>query len=188
MNNQTITKSFETILEMLNDRKEDIGDISKGHIEEILKKDNIKQVIEIIINDIKIVYYTPSKFKWSEVKKYFEDEKPYKLYILVIQESITQYNMKSISASSVNIEIHPINRLQFNITKHILVPKHEVIKDKDEIDNVLKMYRLETKSKLPIILKSDPVAKYFGLKPGEIVKITRISETAGEYIMYRVCM
>ena len=34
-------------------------------------------------------------------------------------------------------------------------------------------------------MKSDPVARYFGLKVGDIVKIIRRSDSAGMYATYR---
>lgn len=188
MNRDYIVNSFGIILEMLADRGEDLGDITKEHINDVLKVDNIKQVIEIIINKIKIIYFTPMKFKWTEVKKNFEDEEKYSNYILVVQENITQNNMKAINALNLPIEIHLLNRLQFNITKHHLVPKHELIRDKRVIDDVIEKYKLKNKYQLPIILKTDPIAKYYGMKNGDLVKITRSSETAGEYIMYRCCL
>lgn len=188
MNRDYIVNSFGIILEMLQDRGEELGDVTKEHINDVLKVDNIKQVIEIIINKIKIVYFTPIKFKWTEVKKYFEDEEKYSNYILVVQENITQNNLKAIHALNLPIEIHLLNRLQFNITKHHLVPKHEVIRDKKVIEDVLERYKLKNKYQLPILLKTDPIAKYYGMKNGDLVRITRSSETAGEYIMYRCCL
>lgn len=188
MNRQNIVRSFQTILEMLSDRGEDIGDVTSQHMDDILKQDDLKSVIEVIINDIKIIYYKPPKVKSTDIKKYFEDKEPYRLYILVIQENITQNNMKFTSSLNVPIEVHTLNRLQFNITKHSLVPKHEVIRDKRVIDDLVEMYKLKSKMQFPLILKTDPMAKYYGLKSGDIVKITRKSPTAGEYIVYRCCV
>lgn len=188
MSHASILRGFETILEMLRDRHLDIGTVTKQHMEDVLKHESIKQIIEVILNDVKVIFYTPPKFKWADVKKYFEDETPYSLYILVVQENITQNNMKSIHSLPLNVEVHTLSRLQFNITKHVLVPKHEVVRDKKEVDDIVEAYKLKNKFQLPIILKTDPIAKYYGMKSGDVVKITRNSPTAGEYIGYRCCL
>ncbi|MEM2167897.1 MAG: DNA-directed RNA polymerase subunit H, partial [Candidatus Bathyarchaeia archaeon] len=49
---------------------------------------------------------------------------------------------------------------------------------------VLEKYRIEP-YKLPRIKTSDPIIRVIGAKPGDIVKITRRSPTAGESVYYR---
>lgn len=180
-----IAQSLKTILEMLQDRKIETA-ISPENAHELIGSNT--NYFEFVINKIKIIYYLQSKFKWADLKKSFEDETPYELYILVVKEALTQNNTKFIDAldPKPNVQIFEIKRLQFNISKHSLVPKHEVISEQEE-KQILQEYSLKTKGQLPIILKTDAMAKYLNLKSGDIVRITRTSETSGQYVEYRWC-
>jgi DNA-directed RNA polymerase subunit H (RpoH/RPB5) len=70
------------------------------------------------------------------------------------------------------------------IEKHELVPKHTLLSGAEK-EEVLKKYGI-TSRQLPRILATDPVVAKLGCTVGDVVKIERKSETAGETVYYRV--
>ncbi|EMS18970.1 DNA-directed RNA polymerases I, II, and III subunit RPABC1 [Rhodotorula toruloides NP11] len=108
--------------------------------------------------------------------------------ILIYKTSMTPSANKVITAMAqqFTIEAFQESELLVNITHHVLVPKHEVLKPEDK-KLLLQKYRLKD-TQLPRIQLHDPVARYYGLKRGQVVKITRPSETAGRYVSYRLCL
>ncbi|MHA1380262.1 MAG: DNA-directed RNA polymerase subunit H [Candidatus Helarchaeota archaeon] len=73
-----------------------------------------------------------------------------------------------------------------NILEHSWVPTHEII-EPEEAQKILDNYNI-TEDLLPQILDTDPVSKIIGAKPGDFIKITRKSPTAGETVIYRLCI
>ena len=69
------------------------------------------------------------------------------------------------------------------VPDHVYVPKHEIIAIKDA-EEVLKKFNCMP-TELPLIFVNDPAILGLGVKPGDMIKITRKSATAGESIYYR---
>ena len=69
------------------------------------------------------------------------------------------------------------------IEKHDLIPKHAKLGEKEKKD-LLEEYKI-TILELPKIQKNDPSLQKLDVKPGDVVKIIRPSQTAGESMYYR---
>ena len=66
---------------------------------------------------------------------------------------------------------------------HVYVPKHEIM-TKDDASSVLEKFNC-TPTQLPLIFVNDPAIVGLGVKPGDMIKITRKSGTAGVSLYYR---
>lgn len=87
-------------------------------------------------------------------------------------------------AGAIAIEHFRDDELLVDITEHELVPQHQVLSP-EEKSALLARYKLRD-SQLPRIQLGDPVARYYGMQRGQVVKIIRASETAGRYVTYRI--
>ena len=106
--------------------------------------------------------------------------------IIIISGKLSQQAKQKVQEinKELQVEIFTINELIVNITEHELVPQH-ILLSKEDKDLLLKRYKIK-ENQLPKILVTDPVARFLGLKRGDVVKIIRVSETAGRYITYRI--
>ena len=94
------------------------------------------------------------------------------------------------------VVVHNIKRLQRNILKHTLVPKHSVVYDEitkegeamSDLEKVKQQYNLKSLNQLPEISRFDPVALLIELRPGQVCKIERDCITSVNSVYYRVCI
>jgi len=85
-----------------------------------------------------------------------------------------------------NVHVFHLDTLSIDILSHSKVPKHVLIRNNDEIQKICDKCNCR-KDQLPVIERNDAIAKRLRIAPGDICKITRISNTAGETDYYRIC-
>ena len=73
------------------------------------------------------------------------------------------------TSSQIKITMFPMKKFHYCLTDHRLVRPHFKIK-KDECQRIKKHYG---DKQLPTLLSSDPVARYYNFKPGDVIGITR---------------
>jgi len=138
------------------------------------------------IGTILVEFYSETSIGIRHLKAFAQllSEKNYYTGIFVSQTAPTTSALKIIpSLLPTVMEIFREEDLLVNISKHELVPKHTLLSAEDK-RRLLERYRLK-ETQLPRIRVDDPMAKYLGLRRGQVVKIIRRSETAGRYASYR---
>jgi DNA-directed RNA polymerase subunit H (RpoH/RPB5) len=195
---ESVGKTFRTVSEMILDRnilddaeKDILAHFSKNEIDALASK----KTFQIDIGKkVRIIYFL-EKFRVPELKPFVAD--PFDLYIVILSEKLTSFNHKGIAelesnantkSTPLKIQMFELKEVMFNITKHVLVPKHEVVDDEVAIDAIVKQYNVRSKHYFPILLKTDPIARYYGIKSGSLVRVTRVSPSSGEYVVYRCCV
>jgi len=208
MNLNRIIKSRPIILEMIKSRGYNIDKYSNYSIKEIEVMINSmpsKISIELSPLDMSfnkedgnliVKYITNAKVRASNISSLIyemveEKLQPNDTLVLLVNDNVSSDSLTEIINNfqlkqKKFIQIFNIESLMFNITEHILVPHHEIMNQTETV-NIMSKYNIQNLLQLPLILQSDPVAKFIGAKRGDIVKITKPSETAGEYVNYRLC-
>ena len=86
------------------------------------------------------------------------------------------------------VSFFTIYTIVINPTKHVLVPKHEIVPEEEHKALMESMYII-SKSNFPQIkFHVDPITRCIGAVPGDIIKITRPSASSGVAVIYRVCI
>jgi DNA-directed RNA polymerase I, II, and III subunit RPABC1 len=205
MSNSTIISIYNSrknLLEILEERGFSVANYSNFSITDvgILTENNqLDMLLENSTTNKKIYvkYYVTKLIKPQNIYDIVEDlfhlesilEKKDDLMIVIKDEpnDTLLENIKDIwTTDKIYISLVNIKRLQFNILKHTLVPKHTILSD-DEKELFMKKYNILDNSQIPDISYFSPVSIVIGLRPDNVVKIERASRTSITSDFYRIC-
>ena len=198
----SIYNSRKNLLEILQERGFNVIKYSNFGITEIgilLENNQLDMLLE---NDntkkkIYVKFYINKLIKPQNIYDIVEDlfhietilEKNDDLMIVIKDEpnDTMMENIKDIWVSeNIYVSLLNIKRLQFNILKHNLVPKHTLL-TLDEKEQFMKKFNIMDKSQIPDISFFSPVSIVLGIRPDDVVKIERHSRTAIQADFYRIC-
>ena len=183
-------KAYKTVLEMLLDRGYTLPEnltLTYSQFEILYESNNLYIYLESNNEKIYVYFHTLVKSFakkdftsiLNKLKKEYGDD----LHIIFVTKDKLNQTLSKDIVRMKQCESFVLKSLVFNITKHYLIPKVEIISTEEE-DELLEVYNT-TKLKLPRILLSDPLVKYYAAKSGNIFRITRPSKNSGIILSYR---
>lgn len=184
-----MTRALVTIKEMLEDRGVELGELGAVGDAEAVALANRLDFFHLAAAD-RDVLFVARRLKNHDLLKAAETLDPARrgLAIIVVADKPASFNLRSIAANfGPAAEVFTFAELQFNVSRHQLVPKHRKLADA-EARALLTQFMLVDKRCLPSILVGDPMAKYLGLRAGDVVEIRRPSHSAGETVFWRHCV
>ena len=172
-----VNNQLDMILSKEDDEEDETVNTSqkmyvKYHLGKTLRQGNIQEYVEDLFNIEEVL----SK---KDTLLIISKDQP--------TDNIIEFLKYLWETEGIFVTIINLQRLQFNILNHVLVPPHRVL-DKRETDEILKRYNITDVDKLPEISRFDPVSMVIGIRPGQVCEITRPSKTAVETKYYRVCI
>lgn len=175
---------------MIHDRGDDADQFDRLRGDDVLAISGGKQVF--FLDDVKsgyrIIYEMSDRFRLANIRKLLDPApEGIRVFIVVVRNCPTSPARSSVMALGLEVEFFDIRELQYNVSRHKLVPKHVPIRKEEEIQAVLDRFFVKNRFQLPLILTSDPMAAYLALKPGQLVRIVRPSPSVGQTIVYRCC-
>lgn len=191
---------YSNVMECFKNRGYTIPDVITSE-EELLSVVRLKDEPEV--NELDIILSKPNKrclIVWikdekigvKHIKKIYDRMEKENIHhsCMICKHAVTVFGKKALEEfnttfSDKYIEYFEYSQMLVDITKHILVPKHIVLTP-EEKQEWLTTFSIKKESQLPKLHRTDAMARYYGLRKGDIVKIVRKSEADTEYVMYRI--
>lgn len=198
---EQLYKSRSVLLELLKNRGFNISNYEGSSVTEIHGMQQAKQLDMLMTNDdnkkVYVKFHITKNLRAQNLYEYVEDlfelenllGKNDDLIIVIRDEpndTLRQILRNIWAQEKVFVSVFNIQRLQFNIMKHELVPPHRILSETEDNDFRSK-YNIKDDLELPDISRFSPVSLAIGMRPGQICEILRPSRTAIKTKFYRIC-
>ena len=142
-----------------------------------------------------IIFSTKARVTEKELNNFltFASENSHTAGILIVTPTKPSEMVLSVLRNHISdrenplVQIFELRHLQFDISKHRKVPRHRIISD-DERTKMMKQFNIVSPSFLPKIDSQDPMAKWIGARPDDVVEVVGLCETSAENKRYRYCV
>ena len=197
----SIYKSRTNLLNMLKMQGYDVGQYDYFGMNEVHAMNTNRQLDMLVVNEsgqkAYVKYHLGKPLRRDNITEYVDDlyhlEKTLSKsdsLIIVMKSEMNDTNIAVLNQiweqDGIHIVIFSLDRLQFNILKHMYVPNHTIMTEQ-ETQAMMTRYNIASPDRLPNISRYDPVAMAIGMRPGQVCRIERFSKTAVSTPYYRVC-
>ena len=203
-----IYKSRNILLEILKDRGYSVDDYTDFSVTEVQAMYNNKELDMLLehstqknSNDenkkLYVKYHLTTRLGSSHIYDYVDD-------LFDIEEVLTsEDDLIIISKDKTNqticdlveqlfikdkkfVNIYNFHDYLFNVLDHEMQPTFRILSN-DEKQEIMKRYNIVKDKEFPDISRFDPVSQAIGVRPGQLIEITRSSPTAVKSLYYRIC-
>jgi DNA-directed RNA polymerase subunit H len=203
-----IYKSRNILLEILKDRGYSVDDYTDFSVTEVQAMYNNKELDMLLEHSTQkisngenkklyVKYHLTTRLGSSHIYDYVDD-------LFDIEEVLTsEDDLIIISKDKTNqticdlveqlfikdkkfVNIYNFHDYLFNVLDHEMQPTFRIL-SKDEKQEIMKRYNIVKDKEFPDISRFDPVSQAIGVRPGQLIEITRSSPTAVKSLYYRIC-
>lgn len=168
---------LHTLDQLLTDRGYNCNDLD-GVISIVNHKTKDKKMVIVFIDDDKMGINHAKQIETQIAESGIAHA------LVIYNGTITTFAKGVLDNIEVHVELFCSDELLYNVSRHVLVPKHTLLDSSQKAD-VLKKYKVHERN-MPFISKTDPVCKYYGGKPGDLFHIMRPSANTLSSTYYRL--
>jgi DNA-directed RNA polymerase subunit H len=187
--NEINTMKTNNQLDMILEKKRKIQYDEKG---------NEENETEEVVESIYVKYYLGKSLRPNNLQEMIDDLFTVEevltkkdTLLVVVKDEVNETLINTVKhiweSENIFIILIPLQRLQFNILEHVLVPAHRVLNEAEKI-RIKNRYNIINDGEFPELSRFDPVAQAIGIRPGQGCEIIRPSKTAISAPYYRICI
>lgn len=180
-------RAIEILKGMLSRRGLDVSKVER------VTTDDLERVNLVTIGDVLVIFSQKDKgILDRDVRNFvkFAMDNDYTHGVILVGLTSPSANVQKVvkSFAKDRVQFFHIRQLQFDILTHRLAMPHRILNE-DERTKLFNRYKITNPvEQLPWIDSQDPMVKWIGAIPGDVIEVTRHSDTVGTTAHWRYCV